>query len=41
MLVTKAKLADMNNDKEVDVGWSYMQKKGETREERARARTEK
>lgn len=41
MLVRKVELANGNNDKDVDMGWSYMQKKGETREERARARTEK
>lgn len=39
MLVREARLVGAVSDERLC--WTYMQKKGETREERARARTEK
>ena len=37
----RIKLVDTHHNKEADRRWTYMQRKGEIREERARARTEK
>lgn len=41
MLARKVRLVDTENNKKTVLCWTYMQKKGETSEERARARTEK